>query len=138
MEETSMGSDSTQALRAPRGITIFRRQDPTDPYLWRDESVGEEPEEGERRECARDVYEALGLAIDCPMLRQASALDRAAEALGSVGHDAAKALREEAEAIYGSIPAPQRAQIESAEAVLKSRKLSAEEMALLRRAWFWA
>lgn len=128
--------EESSSLRVPAGVTVFARPEPESPYLWRDESVGEEPEEGVQRECAADIYEALLCTIEYPVLRRVTALERAGVALRSVSHPSTRTVEAEAEALRETLPLEGRVRIEAADKVLRNRVLSAEEKALLRLAHF--
>lgn len=125
------------SLRIPPGVTVYTRLEPDSPCLWRDETVGEEPEEGAQRECAPDIREALLCTTYHPLLRQIVALERAATALRAVGHPSAADITAEAKALEETLPPEGRARIETADKMLRSRRLTAEEKALLRLAYFW-
>lgn len=135
----SVASWLREPFPMPPGVTVFARPEPDSPYLWRDESMGEEPEEGARRECAPDVYEALCCAVECPDLRQSVALERAAQALRLVGQaKMAAAAQAVATSVYRMIPTSMRARIDAAEKALAARATTAEEREILRLALFRA
>ena len=129
---------SLTTLRPPGGITVFARGSNEDPYQWRDESVGDDPEDGTRRDCAPDVYRALAFAATHEDFRLWVALSRAAQQLVSIGHPDGYRLVEEAQSLREG---KQEAWQEGFDAhrVLADRPLSAdsaEEFVLLWRAYF--